>query len=153
KESGGPGGIAKEGIKSMIPGMGNKDDKDKQPKGADAIGKGRKMPIQQAVDVAVPISTAYNQWTQFEEWPKFMHRMISVHQEDETNVSFKVKIFGITREFKAEIEEQRPDERIKWKVTEGVTHTGVVTFHKLADRLTRVDVDLFVEPSGMKEKA
>jgi uncharacterized membrane protein len=152
EESGGVGGIAKEGVKSMIPGMGNKD-KDDKPKGADAIGKGRKMPIQQAVDVAVPISTAYNQWTQYEEWPKFMHRLISVSQEDDTHVSFKTKIFGISREFKAEIEEQRPDERIKWKVTEGVTHSGVVTFHKLADRLTRVDVDLFVEPSGMIEKA
>jgi uncharacterized membrane protein len=150
EDAGGPAGIAKEAGKGLIPGMGGKDDK---PKGAAAIGNGRRMPVQQAVDVAVPISTAYNQWTQFEEWPTFMHRLQSVSQEDETHVSFKTKIWGISREFKAEIEDQRPDERIKWKVTEGVSHTGVVTFHQLADRLTRVDVDVFVEPGSLIEKA
>jgi hypothetical protein len=111
------------------------------------------MPIQQAIDVAVPISTAYNQWTQFEDWPKFMHRLDRVSQEDECNVSFKTKIWGISKEFQAEIVEQRPDERIKWKVTEGVTHTGVVTFHELSDRLTRVEVNLDVDPGSLIEKA
>jgi hypothetical protein len=95
----------------------------------------------------------YNQYTQFEEWPKFMHRLQSVSQEDESHVSFKTKIWGFSREFNAEIVEQRPDERIKWKVTEGVTHTGVVTFHELGDRLTRVEVSLDFEPGGLIEKA
>jgi hypothetical protein len=82
-----------------------------------------------------------------------MHRLQQVSQEDESHVSFKTKIWGKTKEFKAEIVEQRPDERIKWRVTEGVTHTGVVTFHELGPRLTRVEVNLDVEPGSLLEKA
>jgi uncharacterized membrane protein len=134
----------------MLPGGG--DDGGKET-GSAAIGNGRRMPIQQAVDVAVPISTAYNQWTQFEEWPNFMHRLDRVSQEDETHVAFKTKIWGISKEFTAEIVDQRPGERIKWTLTDGVSHTGVVTFHELAERLTRVDVDVYVEPGSLIEKA
>jgi uncharacterized membrane protein len=137
--------------KPSLPGFGGDDDSD----GASpqSVGEGRRMPIQQAIDVAVPIKTAYNQWTQFEDWPSFMHRLDRVTQEDETHVSFKTKIWGISKEFKAEIVEQRPDDRIKWRVTEGVTHSGVVSFHELSDRLTRVDVDIIVEPGSLIEKA
>src|SRR3954468_10611297 len=121
--------------------------------GKPGVGKGRRMPIQQSVDVAVPLKTAYNQWTQFEEWPDFMHRVDNVSQEDETTVSFKAKIWGISKEFKAEILDQRPDERIKWKVAEGLIHSGVVSFHELAPRLTRIEVTLDVEPGSLIEKA
>ena len=117
------------------------------------IGTSRRMPVQQAVDVSLPISTVYNQWTQFEEWPEFMHRLDRVSQENESNVSFKTKIWGISKEFSAEIVEQRPDELIRWRVTDGVTHEGVVSFHELAPRLTRVDVDLYVQPGSLIEKA
>jgi uncharacterized membrane protein len=132
-----------EGVKNV----GGKSD------GQPGVGKGRRMPVQQAVDVAVPISTAYNQWTQFEEWPSFMHRLQQASQEDETTVSFKAKIWGISREFKAEILDQRPEDRIKWQVTEGVTHTGVVSFHELAPKLTRIEVTLDVDPGSLIEKA
>jgi hypothetical protein len=111
------------------------------------------MPIQQAVDIGAPLSTVYKEWTQFEEWPTFMHRLQSVSQEDESHVSFKTKIWGISKEFKAEIVEQQPEKRIKWKVTDGVTHTGVVTFHEVADRLTHVEVNLDVDPGSLIEKA
>jgi uncharacterized membrane protein len=111
------------------------------------------MPIQQAVDVGVPLEVAYNQWTQFEEWPQFMHRLDQVTQEDDCTVSFKTKMWGMSKEFVAEIVEQRPDERIQWNVTKGVTHTGVVTFHELAPRLTRVQVSLDVAPGSLIEKA
>ena len=120
--------------------------------GGDGVGKGRRMPVQQAIDVGVPVKTAYNQFTQFEEWPNFMHRVTSVSQEDETNVSFKSKIWGISREFQAEIDEQRPDERIKWHVTQGLSHQGVATFHELAPRLTRIEVNVDVEPGSLIEK-
>jgi uncharacterized membrane protein len=90
-----------------------------------ADGNGRRMPVQQAVDVAVPVETAYNQWTQFEEWPDFMHRVTRVTMDDDCTVSFATKIWGKTKEFKAQIETQRPDERIKWRVSQGITHTGV----------------------------
>jgi len=110
------------------------------------------MPIQQSVDVAVPIKVAYNRWTMFEDWPEFMHRVDSVDQVDDTTLSFSTKVWGITRRFEANIVEQRPDQRIEWDASEGLAHTGVVTFHKLSDRLTRIEVSLDVEPHGMVEK-
>jgi uncharacterized membrane protein len=146
-KAGGATGIAKEGVKGMLPGGGGKK------KGMPGVGKGRRMPIQQDIDIGVPLSTVYNEWTQFEEWPNFMHRLQSVSQEDDCHVSFKTKIWGFSREFKAEITEQRPDERIKWQVTEGVTHTGVVTFHELGPRLTRVELNIDVQPGSLIEKA
>jgi uncharacterized membrane protein len=138
---------AKEGAKDALPFGGGKD------KGEAGVGKGRRMPIQQSMDVPVDLETVYNEWTQFENWPEFMHRLESVSQEDETHVSFKAKIWGKSKEFKAEIEEQRPDERIKWKVSEGLIHTGVVTFHEIAPRLTRVELSMDVQPGSLIEKA
>jgi hypothetical protein len=111
------------------------------------------MPVQQSMDVAVPLETAYNQWTQFEDWPEFMHRVTRVTQEDDTAVSFATKIWGKTKEFKATIETQRPDDRIKWRVSEGITHSGVVSFHELAPRLTRIELSLDVDPGSLIEKA
>src|SRR5829696_7760919 len=129
------------------------DDEREPSGGPQATGKGRRMPVQQSVDVGVPLETAYNQFTQFEEWPEFMHRVTRVTQEDDCSVSFATKIWGKTKEFKAQIETQRPDERIKWKVSQGITHTGVVTFHELAPSLTRIEVTLDVEPGSLIEKA
>jgi hypothetical protein len=111
------------------------------------------MPIQQSVDIGLPIETVYNQFTQFSEWPNFMHRVKRITQEDDCTVSFAVKIWGKTKEFKAEIDTQRPDEVVKWRVAEGMTHAGVVTFHELGPRLTRVLLGFDVEPGGMLEKA
>jgi hypothetical protein len=105
------------------------------------------------VDIGVPLSTAYNQWTQFEEWPQFMHRLDQATQEDDCTVSFRTKVWGMSKEFTGQIVEQRPDERIQWSVNEGVIHTGVVTFHELAPNLTRVQVSLDVEPGSLIEKA
>jgi uncharacterized membrane protein len=149
-EAGGASGAAKEAGKSMLPGGGGGG---KSKKGTPGVGKGRRMPVQQSVDIGVPLSTAYNQWTQFEEWPRFMHRLDQATQEDDCDVSFKTKVWGVSKEFEAQIVEQRPDERIMWTVKKGVTHTGVVTFHELADRLTRVQVTLDVEPGSLLEKA
>src|SRR3954453_14310418 len=150
EKAGGAGGIAKEAGKSLLPGGGGKG---KKKQGVPGVGKGRRMPFQWDIDIGVPVSTVYEQWTQFENWPKFMHRLQTVSQEDDKHVKFKTKIWGISKEFTAEIVEQSPEERIKWKVTEGLTHQGVVTFHELAPRLTRVEVSFDVEPGGMIEKA
>ena len=153
-QAGGAPDVAKEAGKRMLPFGGGEDEgKGKGKKGTPGVGKGRRMPIQQAVDIGVPLEVAYNQWTQFEEWPSFMHRLDQITQEDDCTVSFKTKIWGKSKEFVAQIVEQRPDERIQWNVTEGVTHTGVVTFHELAPRLTRVQVSLDVEPGSLIEKA
>jgi uncharacterized membrane protein len=135
--------------------LGGGDDEKGAGKGraAPGHGSGRRMPIQQSVDLAVPIKEAYNQWTQFEDWPEFMHRLESVEQVDDATVTFQTKVWGIKRRFEAEILEQRPDQRIEWNVSQGFAHTGVVTFHKLSDRLTRIEVTMDVEPRGLIEKA
>jgi uncharacterized membrane protein len=151
-ESGGASGILKDTVSSALPfgggggGGGTKG-------GALGTGKGRRMPVQQSVDIGIPRETVYNQWTQFEDWPTFMHRVTRVTQEDECTVSFATKIWGKTKEFTAKIDTQRPDERIKWRVSQGITHTGVVTFHELGPELTRVLLTLDVAPGGMLEKA
>lgn len=151
-----PGSSEDEGeglLSKLKPGSSDEGDGDEQGRAAPGYGGGgRRMPIQQSVDVAVPVEVAYNRWTMFEDWPDFMHRFESVEQVDDTTLSFSTKVWGIHRRFQAEIVEQRPDQRIEWNVTEGVSHTGVVTFHKLADRLTRIEVSLDIEPQGMLEK-
>jgi uncharacterized membrane protein len=152
-KAGGATSIAAKAGKSIIPGVGDGGRGGGSKNDMPGVGKGRRMPIQQGIDVPAPLKTVYNQWTQFEDWPQFMHRLENVSQEDESHVHFKTKIWGISKEFTAEIVEQRPDQRIKWKVTEGVTHTGVVTFHELADRLTRVEVNIDVQPGSLIEKA
>ena len=150
-ESGGAGGLAKEAASGLLPFGGGGSDGGGG--GMEGVGKGRRMPVQQAVDVAVPIETAYNQWTQFAEWTEFMHRITRVSQDDPCTVNFQAKIWTRTRDFEAEIITQRPDERIKWQVAQGITHQGVVTFHELAPRLTRIEINMDVEPGGMIEKA
>lgn len=152
-QAGGPSGIIKGVLKKALPlGGGSSDDEDDGDSGVHGIGEGRRMPVQQSVDVALPISTVYNQWTQFEEWPTFMHRVKRVTQEDRCNVSFAVKIWGKTKEFNAEITTQRPDDCVKWRVTQGITHTGAVFFRELAPGLTRVELSFDVEPGGLIEK-
>jgi len=150
-EAGGAGGLAKEAASSLLPGGGGDSGGGKG--GMPGVGKGRRMPVQQAVDVAVPLETAYNQWTQFEEWPNFMHRVTRVTQEDDCTVNFATKIWGKTKEFTADIETQRPDQRIKWRVSQGLTHSGVVTFHELAPNLTRIELTFDVDPGSLIEKA
>jgi len=147
-QAGGVPGAMKEAGKQMLTGGGGG-----KTNGTPGVGKGRRMPVQQAVEVAVPLEVAYNQWTQFEEWPQFMHRVMQVTQEDDCTVSFKVKVWGMSKQFNAQIVEQRPDERIQWTATDGVSNTGVVTFHELAPRLTRIQVSLDVDPGSLIEKA
>jgi uncharacterized membrane protein len=108
----------------------------------------------ETIDVNVPVSTAYNQWTQFESFPKFLSYVESITQVTDTLTAWKVKIGGIEREFEAEITEQHPDERVAWNSTGGEEdHAGVVTFHKLSDTETRVTVQLEWKASGLVEKA
>jgi uncharacterized membrane protein len=151
-EAGGAGGLVKEAASGLLPFGGGGDDGGGKG-GVAGVGKGRRMPVQQAVDVAVPIETAYNQFTQWEDWSTFMHRVTNVSQEDDCTVSFSTKIWTRKREFTAKIVTQRPDERIKWRVSQGITHTGVVTFHEIAPRLTRIELSLDVDPGSLIEKA
>jgi uncharacterized membrane protein len=104
--------------------------------------------VTKSVDVNVPIRTAYDQWTQFEEFPQFMEGVKSVRQLDDTHLHWVAEIGGQEREWDAEVSEQHPDERVAWHSTSGARNAGVVTFHRLEDDMTRVTVQLDVEPEG-----
>jgi uncharacterized membrane protein len=106
-----------------------------------------------SVEVDVPVTTAYNQWTQFEEFPNFMEGVEEVRQLTDTMTHWKVEIAGVEREFDAEITEQHPDERIAWRSVDGPTHGGVVTFHKLDDTRSKVMLQLDLDTEGVIEKA
>jgi uncharacterized membrane protein len=105
------------------------------------------------VDVAVPVRTAYNQWTQFEEFPQFMEGVEEVRQISDTMTHWKAEIGGVTREFDAQITEQIPDERVAWEAVGGVRQAGVVTFQRLDDNHTRVTARMEFEPHGVTEQA
>src|SRR5919202_6639897 len=98
--------------------------------------------VEKSVEVEVPVSTAYNQWTQFEEFPEFMDGVESVQQLDDTHLHWVAEIAGHRHEWDAEITEQVPDERIAWRATDGKDNAGVVTFHKLDENRTKVMVQL-----------
>ena len=142
-----------KGVGSALKAIGPSGDGDSGEGGdGSAHGSGRRMPIQQSVDVAVPTKVAYNLWTRFEDWPTFMHRVDSADQIDDATLAISTKVWGVNKRFEAEIVEQRPDQRIEWNVKEGLSHTGVVTFHELAPRLTRIEVTLDVQPESLLEK-
>jgi uncharacterized membrane protein len=108
--------------------------------------------VTESVDVAVPVRTAYDQWTQFEEFPNFMEGVEEIRQVTPELTHWKVKVGGVEREFDARITEQHPDERVAWTSLDGPRHAGVVTFHRLDDSHTRVTVQMDLEPEGMAEK-
>jgi uncharacterized membrane protein len=114
--------------------------------------KTRRLPIQRWTDVAVPVDTAYEKWTQFEEFPKFMHRVLSVEQKDDDRIAWQEKIWFSKRQWEAEILENTKNDRIVWKSVQGTSHMGVISFHKLDAKLTRVMVTVDFHPSGMFEK-
>jgi uncharacterized membrane protein len=105
----------------------------------------------ETIDVSVPVRTAYNQWTQFEEFPRFMDGVEEIRQVSDTLTQWKIKIGGVEREFDAEITEQHPDERVAWHSVGGTDHAGVVTFHRLDDATTRVTLQLDTAPEGVVE--
>src|SRR5436190_1623892 len=108
---------------------------------------------ERSIEVDVPVQTAYNQWTQFEEFPKFMEGVESVIQLDDTRLHWVARIGGQRREWDAKITEQLPDQRIAWTSTTGAKNGGVVTFHRLDDGVTRVMLQLEFEPEGMTDAA
>ncbi len=105
----------------------------------------------ESVDVKVPVGTAYDQWTQFEDFPSFMEGVKSVTQTDDTHLRWVAEIGGVEKEWDAEITEQHRDERVAWRATAGAENAGVVTFHRLDDETTRVTLQLDVDPEGVVE--
>jgi uncharacterized membrane protein len=107
--------------------------------------------IESSIDVDVPVRVAYDQWTQFEEFPRFMDAVESVSQVDDTHVHWTAKIAGVRKEWDAEITQQEPDQRVAWTSTSGARNAGAVDFHRLGDRSTRVTLTMDVEPDGPLE--
>jgi uncharacterized membrane protein len=109
---------------------------------------------EQSIEVNVPVSTAYNQWTQFEEFPEFMEGVNKVRQKDDVTLEWEAEIAGQSRQWVAKIDEQTPDQRIAWHSTGGdVTQAGVVTFHRIDDGVTKIMLQLEFEPNDFGEKA
>jgi uncharacterized membrane protein len=109
--------------------------------------------VQESVELDVPVRVAYNQWTQFEEFPKFMDSVQEVKQISDTHLHWRALVGGKVEEWESEITEQIPDKRIAWRSTTGVRNAGVVTFHKIAPNRTRVMLQMDYEPRSLTEKA
>jgi uncharacterized membrane protein len=120
------------------------------------IGKkgrgGDKSSVEETIEVNVPLRTAYNQWTQFEEFPNFMASVHEVRQLDDRRLRWKATIAGVEKEWDAEIIEQAPDRRIAWRSTSGVRNDGEVTFQKLSDDHTRITLKISYMPEGPAEQ-
>ncbi|SDJ57629.1 SRPBCC family protein [Streptomyces indicus] len=109
--------------------------------------------IEGSVDVGVPVGTAYNQWTQFETFPRFMDGVQRVDKPQVTLSHWVARIAGVTREFDAKVEEQRPDELISWRSLDEPEHAGTVSFEPLDDHRCRVTYRLEFSPQGALERA
>jgi uncharacterized membrane protein len=108
--------------------------------------------IEDSIEVQVPVRQAYNQWTQFEEFPRFMEGIQSVQQLDDTHVHWVAEIRGESREWTTEITEQQPDEKVSWRTIEGeVKNDGAVTFEPIGDAQTRINVQMDVEGDSKAE--
>jgi len=108
--------------------------------------------IEESIEVNAPLRTVYNQWTQFEEFPRFMEGVEEIRQLDDTHLHWVAEFGGNRHEWDAEITEQKPDERVAWQNTDGKDNAGVVTFHRIDDEVTRVMVQMDFVPEGIKEK-
>lgn len=101
--------------------------------------------VEQHIDVSVPLTVAYDAWAQFERLPRFLEGVDEIRQLDDTHLQWRACYDGVSAEWACEIVEQRPEERIAWRSTSGVTHGGVLTFHRLDEQETRVMVMAEVE--------
>lgn len=109
--------------------------------------------IEETIDVEAPVSKAYAQWTQFEQFPHFMDGVKEVRRIDDRRLHWVAEVAGKSEEWDAEITEQRRDERVSWKSTSGKQNGGAVSFERLGETTTRVRLAMEWEPDGMVEKA
>ena len=109
--------------------------------------------VDKSIEVNVPIHVAYNQWTQFEDFPQFMEGVTEVRQLDDTHLHWKASIAGKDEEWQAEITEQSPDQRIAWTSLSGAPNGGMVHFDRISDDVTRITLRIEYDPQGFTEKA
>lgn len=133
---------AKEKVSRVFGGKGKKGGKQKL----------KVTTIVESIDVGVPVRVAYNQWTQFRDFPTFMKKVEAVDQAQDEKLHWKAQIWWSHREWDASILDQRPDERIIWRSKGQKGHVdGAVTFHELAPDLTRIVLVMEYHPQGMFE--
>ena len=108
--------------------------------------------VEKTIMVNVPVSRAYNQWTQFEDFPHFMSGVKSVTQLSDERLDWVAEIAGVRRQWQARITEQVPDRKIAWAATEGATNAGAVTFEDVGGDQTSLTLVLEYEPEGFLEK-
>lgn len=108
--------------------------------------------IERSIDVDAPVRSAYDQWTQFEDFPGFMAGVEQVEQVDERTLRWTISVGGVERSFETLVEQQEPDERIVWRATEGADHVGVVTFAPLGPARTRVTLAVTWTPARLAER-
>ena len=158
EQAGGAGALAKGvaskggGLAGAVGGLASKVGSKKEGKSPSGTGRGRRLPVQEHIDVGVDLQTAYDQFTQFEDWPQFMHRVERIEQRDDATLMWHENIWGVRRSWEAEIEEQVPCERIVWRSKGGPQTIGVVTFHRLSENLTRIAITMDFQPKGLFEK-
>ena len=109
--------------------------------------------IEEKIKVDVPVRAAYDQWTQFEDFPKFMDGVERVEQLDDKTLRWTANIAGKTKEWTADIIDQTPDKRIAWKSTQGAENAGAVTFQPVGPSETEVTLNLEADPEGPVETA
>lgn len=108
--------------------------------------------IEKSIEINVPVKTAYNQWTQFEEFPRFMEGVEQVRQIDDKHLHWKASVGGKQKEWDAVITEQIPDQRIAWTSQGGAKNGGIVTFSRVSENTSRLHLRLEYEPEGVVEK-
>lgn len=140
---GGGGGIAGKALSKVAGGGGGSGSGGK---------KTRRLPIQRWTDVALPVDQVYEQWTKFDQFPQFMHRVLNVEQKGSDKITWQEKIWFSSRQWEGRVTERRENDRIVWTTKSGMSHKGIVSFHELSDNLTRVMVDMEFEPNGIMEK-
>ena len=108
--------------------------------------------VEDTIEVDVPVRTAYNQFTQFEEFPRFMQGVEEVRQLDDTHLQWRARVAGKEESWQSEITFQVPDRRIAWRSTSGPENSGVATFESLGENRTRVTLRMSYRPPGLLEK-
>jgi uncharacterized membrane protein len=120
-----------------------------EPAAGGGVGGGDHVPIQESIEVAVPLAAAFSLATRFQDYPEFSERITGAEEIDDTHVTFDATLHGRSRTIEIEILEESPDRRVAWEAVDGIEHSGVATFHELAPSLTHVELSIEVEPEGL----
>lgn len=117
----------------------------------DGVGAGAPLPIQTAIDVALPVEAVFELCTRFEEYPQIVDRVISVEVDDDTHFTILARVAKRAHELSIELVDELPEERLDWECAGELEHSGVLTFHPLAPRLTRLELTIERDSEGLVE--